>query len=479
MRPITIVTAVPNAISRRTASASLRQFLNAFPFPNGAALDGQAAEFRGVAPNSSSSNSGSFRVDHTLATAVTLFARYSQSASDSLTRSSELVSPNMLSSRDSTSKSVTLGATWARSARRLDDFRLNYSTSNSYGSSVMDDFGGAVPLTESQVFPKGVTAATGEFNLSILGVGGYSLGGRSQNKQSQFNALYSTTHTGANHTVKFGADVRRTAPTNYRMPYSLGVTFNGLSGSDGSLLSSIATNAQATSNLEAIYPVYSNYSAYGQDTWRAGKWTTLTYGVRWDINPAPTTRDGPKPFTLDASDKVTQEGSLYRTRLFDFAPRLGYAFNMDERPGQEMMLRVGIGLFYDVGYGTTAAAFSGAPYSNVRTVSLATFPLAAADAAPPVMPPSTPYGQITGASTDLKSPIVPQWNVTWERYFGQGQLLSLAYVATRGRRLLRTESRPSFSDDYEILRVATNGAESQYDALQVQFRRRGPSGKRS
>jgi hypothetical protein len=355
----------------------------------------------------------------------------------------------------------------------INDLRVNYSRSTSRSFSVMDGFGGATPLTSS-VFPGGVTSDTGQFSLQALGVGGYSLGGRSRSDQSQINVVHSFSKTVTSHTFKLGADYRRTMPTNYRMPYTLNVTFNGLSGDKGGLASGVATNVQVASNVATVYPVYTNFSTYAQDTWRATDRTTLTYGLRWDINPAPGVRQGDRPFALAESTiaGVTQNDPLYATRWFDVAPRFGLAYQMDTTEGREMMLRMGIGLFYDVGYGVTGGAFGGAPYSNIRTISLAAFPLASADANAPVLPPTRPYGQITAADRNLQSPLVTQMNVTVDRNFGRGQSLSVGYVGTRGRRLLRTESQPSFGDAYSILSLATNGASSDYNGLQVQFRRR-------
>ncbi len=469
--PTTLVASVPDTKSRRTAAASLRPFLNAFPIPNGASLEDGAAEFRAVLVNPSRSDSASLRLDHVWSDKVTLFARYSLSPSSGQSRGSQLVSPNMLSTRSGRSHTFTLGGTRVSSASVLHDLRVNYSQSDSRSSSVMDSFGGAVPLTDAQVFPASVASDTGSFSLSILGVGAYSLGSRSRNEQKQVNIVYSVTNTTPTHTTKAGLDYRRILTTNHRTPYTVSYTFNGLSGDDGAMSSGVATNAQISSSLEAVYPVYNNFSAYAQDTYRATERTTLTYGLRWDVNPAPGVRSGPKPLVLSGSD-VTQDKPLYNTRWLDVAPRIGLAYQMDTTQNREMMFRAGFGMFYDVGYGIAAGAFSGAPYSNDRTVSLATFPLTQSDLTPPVMPPEEPYGQVTGADAGLKSPIVLQWNMAVERNFGPGQMLSIGYTGTKGRRLLRSESQPSFGDVYEMARVATNGATSDYHGLQVQFRRR-------
>src|SRR5262249_36064694 len=156
----------------------------------------------------------------------------------------------------------------------------------------------------------------------------------------------------------------------------------------------------------------------------------------------------------------------------DIAPRFGVAYLSDDTPGREMMLRFGVGAFYDMGNGMVDGAFSGAPYSNVRTMSEVTFPLAAANLAAPTLPPTRPYGHIPTGTEGLKAPLIYQANAGIEKNFGAGQTFSLALVETKGTNLMRTETQPSFSNAYSILRVATNGAESTYRGMQVQFRKR-------
>ena len=196
--PATLISSVPDTRSRRSVAAVLRPYLNAFPVPNGAELEDEAAAFRAVVLNPSRSDSESLRLDHIWSAKVVLFARYSLSPSSGVSRASELVSPNILSTRSSRSHTVTLGGTKASSASKLHDLRVNYSQSDSRGLSVMDSFGGAVPLTAAQVFPAGVTSADGIFSLSILGVGGYSLGGvvaeQSEASQRRLQSHANRTH---------------------------------------------------------------------------------------------------------------------------------------------------------------------------------------------------------------------------------------------------------------------------------------------
>ncbi len=470
--PNSIVTSVPDLDSRRGVAPSLRPFLNAFPLPNGPALDEGAAEFNAVVANPSSSDSASLRLDHAWDASNTLFARYSVTPSSVDSRGGALSAPNIRTNRNSRSQVATVGWSRSLSSTLLNDLRVNISNSRSSSFSVMDGFGGATPLTDAQIFPAGIARENAEFSLQVLGLGGISSGSSGSNAQDQINIVNTVTHVSGEHTQKAGIDFRRIMPTNRRPGYNQSAVFNGISGTPGALLSGAASNIQVTSNVEAVYPVYTNLSAYWQDSIRAAQRTTLTFGLRWDLNPAPGVREGEKPLALGDNGEVTQDRGLYNTRWFDIAPRIGLAYQMDTTPGREMVARMGIGLFYDVGYGASSGAFGGAPYSNARTISLASFPLDAADAAPPILPAERPYGQLTAADRDLRSPLITQWNFTIERYFRSSQVLSIGYSASTGRRLLRTETQPSFTGDYALLRIATNGATSDYHGLQVQFRRR-------
>ena len=472
--PYSVISSVPNAAVRLSAIAGLRPFLNAFPIPNGPVLDAFTSQYRAVVSNPSNSNTGSARLDRIINGSTTAFARFSFTPSDSQQRGSDLTTPNVISNNTSRSINATGGLTKSFSNGIINDLHLSYSKFNNESTSGMDNFGGAVPLNDALVFPKNITAAVGSFNLNVFGIAGYSYATHSRTDQAQYNLVDSFTRTLGTHQLKFGGDFRRTEVTTAQKPYSESVSFNGISGYTTSLLTGIATSVQVGSYVPYVYPTYTNISGYAQDSWRMTQWTTITFGLRWDLNPAPTSRKGDQPFALAASNiaGVTQNDPLYKTRYFDIAPRFGIAYNMDERPGREMMLRAGIGMFYDLGYGATAGAFNAAPFSSIRTLTQTKFPLLTTNLNAPTLPPTRPYGQVFSADSNLQSPRVVQWNLTLERYFGAGQLLSIGYAGTTGRKLSRIETTPAFSAAYDVLTSATNGATSDYHGLQFQFRKR-------
>jgi len=472
--PSTLLGIVPDLSTRAAAPAALAPFLGAFPLPNGPELTQGSAAFYGQVANPVKTTTASGRIDQIISPHATMFARFSVTP----TTSERQTADAQLTSQALHSDTATFGFTSTLPDEFLNDLRLNYSILTSHTQTVPDTLGGAVPLTAGEVFPPGITPANGIFNLNIIGVGNYSYGGQTRNKQAQINVVDSATKTYLAHQIKIGVDARQIRNTNYLNAYQQSVSFNGLETTDltpqYSLLTGEALNAQVTSALGEVYPTYINYSMYGQDTWRITKWTTITYGVRWDVNPAPYARYGQQPFALspDLVAGVTQNTPLYPTKWFNLAPRFGVAYNMSEKPGHEMMLRAGIGIFYDVGYGTTAGAFDGAPFTDVRTISEPLFPLNATLLAPPPMPPFRPYGVIDAADLGLVAPRVYEWNGTWEKNFGTGNTLSISLVGNAGRSLARSETSPAYTSAYDLSILTTNGAASDYDALQVQFRKR-------
>jgi hypothetical protein len=176
----------------------------------------------------------------------------------------------------------------------------------------MDDYGGATALADSSVFPGGVTSGTGQFNLMLLGIGGYSFGGRNKNQQTQLNIVDSLTKAVSSHTLKLGVDFRLIMPTYFRNLYSLNVTFNGIGGGAGALTSGEATNVQITSNLPAVYPIYANFSTYAQDTWRA---TDRTAHLWVEVGYQPSTACPARPNATGAIRRLYRRRHTEHTTL--------------------------------------------------------------------------------------------------------------------------------------------------------------------
>lgn len=473
LSPQTAIVTVPDIATREAVPVKTQPFINAFPIPNGPELGAGAAQFNGVFSNPIKTKSGSMRLDHTFNNHEAFFARYSYNSFDANARS--ITSPNVVNYTDSKAQSLTVGLLTTTKPTVTNDLRLNFSlnTGTSYG--VMDNFGGAVPLTDSLVFPGGITQQNGQFSFSILGASGYTYGNHAKNRQDQANLVDGVTLIAGNHAYKIGVDVREILPTYYKQLYDSSVTFNGIAATNtGGLLTGLATSAVVDSNLHQVFPEFMNFSSYFEDTWKVNSRITITYGLRWDINPAPTTRSGPLPIAVSNSQyfPLTQSQPLYSTQWKNVAPRVGLAFELSNKQGHETVVRFGFGWFYDVGYGLINSVFSSIPYSNSRVLTLPVFPLSAVNISPPGLNPAQPYTRVSTTENDLAAPKVQESSLSVEHYFGPSQALSVTLVHNTGSNLLLNATIPSYTTQYDLLTQISNGGSSDYDGLQVQYRRR-------
>ncbi len=471
-QPRTAIDSVPDNIVRRLASPGLLPYLRAFPVPNGVELGNGAAQFLSVYSMPSSTDAASIRLDRVLNNHVSAFLRYSYTPSTNDSRGGLGSSSNSLQDFKTNSQTLTGAMTFVTRDDFVNDIRLNVSRSTWRMNSTMDNFGNAVVPVDSLLFPSGVDSTMGSYSFNVMGVGGFSKGQTSNNTQDQGNFVFTQSVSDGGHQYRTGIDVRILMPTYHFKPFSENVSFDGMNGTYGGLLTGTATNAVLRSNITDRYPFYQNYAFYIQDTWKKTNRLTLTYGFRWDVNPAPSARSGPSVLALDSSFNLTASNKIYSTTWFNIAPRFGVAYQLRGSGDHVTLIRSGMGVFYDTGYGASANAFDSAPYVNSVITTLPTFPLLASVQSIPVMPPVKPYGMVMGADPNLKPPLVYQWNVVLERWFGSGQSASIGYVGTAGRRLLRQENAGSFfSTDYNLLQVTTNGAQSNYNGLQAQYRR--------
>jgi hypothetical protein len=471
-QPRTAIDSVPDNTVRRLAAPSLLPYLRAFPIPNGIELGGGAAQFLAVYSLPSTTDAASLRLDHTFNSHISSFLRYAYTKSSNNSRGGLGSSSNSIQDFHSTSQTLTGAMTFVTRDDFVNDIRVNVSRTVMPTNSNMDTFGGAVVPPDSLLFPSGVDSTTGSYTFNVLGVGGFSKGQSSSNTQNQGNFIFTQSVSDGGHQYRTGFDVRILMPSYHYKPYGVDVTFDGMTGINGGLLTGTATNSVVNSSITDRYPFYQNYAFYIQDNWKKTNRLTLTYGFRWDVNPAPSARNGPALLALDSTFNLTASNKLYGTSWFNFAPRFGVAYQLRGSGDHITVVRSGVGVFYDTGYGSSASAFLSAPYVNSIISTLPAFPLNSSVLIVPGLPPVQPYGMVLGADPTLKSPLVYQWNAILERWFGSGQSLSVGYVGTAGRRLLRQETGGSFfSTQYDLLQITTNGAQSNYHGLQAQYKR--------
>jgi len=481
--PQTALTSVPDLAARQSAVAGMQPFLNAYPLPNGPDnVTTKVAQFNSSFTSPSTLDAYSIRLDQKLFSKMNIFGRYNHSPSNISQRGAG--NPlSVVNASAITIDTATLGSTWTPSSLVANDFRFNFSRVEASGRNIIDSFGGAAPLTDATLsFPSPFTTQNSALSMFIGSLGAHGqlqLGRRPTNTQHQLNVVDSViVQTGA-HSLKFGVDFRRLSPRYDPVPYRQVANFFG-SNAVSSAASGKPTIAVVQASRVALL-LFRNLSLYVQDTWRAGSRLTATYGVRWDVDFAPSTIDGPSfvavtNFASPSTLSLAPEGTpIFETRYGNFAPRFGLAYQLRQSPNWQSVIRGGVGVFYDLAtqeVGTTIQSQQ-YPFGASRRLFGTTYPLPPASAAPPaIVAANVAVSGVSGFDPLLKLPYALQWNVASEQSLGHAQAISISYIGASGRRLIQTQSA-TFQGNPNIPfgALVSNAGSSNYNALQIQYRK--------
>lgn len=464
---------VPSLSLRQTAVPQIRPFLNAFPIPNGVDLGNGLARFSASYSNPSRLDATSIRIDHAVNNRLTTFFRYNNSPSEVVSRGNSSLSSPSFSTLDTTT--LTGGTTFTLNEVTTNDLRANYSRVSGSTFNFLDTFGGAVPIPVELALPPSVAPEDSFFSMLLNFGPTLSIGKTAASVQRQINIVDTLSMVKNSHQLKFGVDYRRLTPSFGPAAYALVAFFNNATAARTATASSLSIQGRQHADL-----IFSNFSAFAQDTWKAKRRLTLTYGLRWEVNPPPKGTEGNNAFTVigienPATMTLAPRGTqLYKTTYNNFAPRFGIAFQLSQRPGREMVMRGGVGLFYDLGSGQAAQGFASPPYSTgfkVPTPVNVAFPSTPAILAAPGTP-SPPFNQVNGIDPNLKLPRTYQWNFAIEQALGSNQTFTASYVAAIGRRLVSVESLLNPNPTFVGVNIVRNRSTSDYHALETQFQRR-------
>jgi Carboxypeptidase regulatory-like domain len=304
---------------------------------------------------------------------------------------------------------------------------------------------------------------------------GYSQLGDSthyRNTETTFGALDTFSAIRGKHSLKFGVE--------YQRHYDNGLTLSNGAGSFGfSNLETALPGSGSTGNAIASFLLgevdsatalfYSaelgvrwNYvAAYFQDDLKFTSKLTLNLGVRWDLQtpytdpfhrlsymdpslPNPGAGSLPGAYVFAGSGPNAFGSSIGDTHWKDFAPRVGFAYNV----AKNWVVRSGYGLFY---YGIMDRTSLGIPANGFNTSASFSSPNAGVTSAfnwnggfpqnfphPPIISPTVQNSQ--GAQMNIRSwdgtwPYSQQWNFTVERQFGSSFAIRTSYVGVKGTHL--------------------------------------------
>jgi hypothetical protein len=475
------------ASARAAVAPAYQPIVNALPLPapNAPLIDPACdnitnpclANLTVAYSNPSTLHATSIRVDQSLSKKITLFARYNHAPSYEATRFWEELSFN-----HAKMDTITAGTTILLAPTKVNDFRANWSRNTATFIVSLTDFAGGVAPRASVLFPPsspfGPEKGQGLVSFLFIDSGDMDVreGTNYSNVQRQLNFVDTLSWAVGVHQFKFGIDYRRLSPTALE---STGYSFFP------SAYAELVAGTVSSVLLDGADPFsvkLSNYSLFAQDTWRTTNHLTLTYGLRWEINTPPVSANSDKPLyavegIFDSNPLAVVPGPLWHTRLGNFAPRIGAAYQI----ASTTVVRGGYGLFYDLGYGNVGMASIGFPYERETFISSSP-PLPFDVNNPAFQPP--PFSatinanvfEVSAVDPNLRLPFTMQWNAAIEREFGAKQTLTATYVGSDARQLLRQDTifppLPVSQGGGAKVLATRNAGYSHYNALQLQFQRR-------
>lgn len=479
--PQTALTSVPDVAARNNAAPALQPYLHAFPMPNGAddAANG-IAQFNASYSNPASLDAYSLRIDHKAKENVSLFARYNYSPSSILQRGNgdtlSTVSPSHIKT-----ETATGGIAWNLSAQITNDLHVNYSRTSASTLSQIDNFGGAVP-PPALPFPSPFTSANASFEFGVFSLqdGFLSEGRLAHNVQRQFNLVENLSLQTGKHSLKFGADFRRLSPSYDPQLYLQADFFSDVpSAMTGALHTAFLLSSR---NVTALLR---NLGVFAQDTWQINSRLNAMFGLRWDVDFAPSSNPAFVAVTgynlRDLSNLALASPGTppFKTPYANIAPRVGVAYQIRQSNNWQTVFRGGFGVFFDLatqelGNNISSSSY---PFGASNLVRGASFPLDPSTAAPPpISVASLATHSFSAFNPNLKLPYTLEWNVALEQALGNQQSVSASYVGSGGRRLLQSAFISSPTPNFAGVQLVTNTATSSYNALQLQFHRRLTAG---
>ena len=423
-----------------------------------------------------------FRVDRTFGANLSGFLRFGNTPSGSQA-SLLLTTTNAKLSN----QSLTLGLDGQVSSQAGNEFRLGWSRA---GSSTISSLGlgysslyapppGAAPvdLPAALGSPGASNDTRSELYMRIAGIGDTSAwtdGGSNALRQLELRDTFSLQR--GPHLIRVGMDARNLLSAVRPLPWTIEADYLNTD----SILANSADFLILRRN-EPAHPVFEQFAAFMQDQWRVARNLTMSPGLRWDVSPPPSSSDSRNAFRVNgdpdspATLSVSPRGTpLWQTDWRAFGPRIGIAWQPGREgggePGQDLILRGGLGVIFDTPNRAAAPAFAALGFSSASVLQNASIPTTATAPPSPDAPSAESLGYVFPQA--LRDPFSLQWNMSLERAAGEHESVTVSYVGASGLDLLLPQRRQIASPTTPLQEVVTfpSGFSSRFDSFQLAYR---------
>jgi len=438
------------------------------------------------------------RVDHHLNSAAQLTFRYSFGDRDlfePFTGSSFSLVPGFGDTVRRRSQNAMAALTWILTPNLVNESRVALSR---VAGSVTQE----ASVLNSDVGLPTISPRERDLGLSFITITGFSpLGDEGNNPQHSVTNVYqflnNSSYVRGNHLIKFGADLRfsqqnafRDVESRGRLQFSPFLTLTNNALADLLLGFPLVTSVARVDNPQQIRT--ESYNFFVNDSYRVTPRLTLTGGLRYEYNSPPVDAEDRANVYDVATRNLVPVGTNGVPRSgFDadknnFAPRVGFAWTLGDDGAT--VLRGGYGIYYDQSALAPAEAlyFNSPFFDNNIFFPLPGLPLTVDNPFPAFFPFALPDSALA-IQRDLRTGYMQHWNFNVERQVGSKGVFEVAYVGSKGTKLLTARDinqpqpsvlppglpfvpRPDFRfDDIDLLESRAN---SNYNALQARFQQR-------
>ncbi|MEP7338500.1 MAG: carboxypeptidase regulatory-like domain-containing protein [Acidobacteriota bacterium] len=448
------------------------------------------------------------RIDHTLSARSQFAARYSftdRNLFEPYSGVTQVFVPGYGNSVLRRGQNLMLNYN-AFSTRWANDVRAAFSR---IGNQVLTENPG-VSINKQVGLPE-LSSNPRDFGLSFIRVTGYSpLGQEYNNPQNSATNVYqvldTATYSRAAHLLKFGFDFRYTQQNAFRDVQSRGLLiFPGqvsFTLPDGTPTAFPFITGNPLANLLFGLPLVSggarldnaqhlrtqSYNFFVNDNYRITPKLTLSVGLRYEFNSPPVDTKDRANIYDQATGKLAQVGTGniprggYEADRNNFAPRVGLAWTLGK--DDKTVVRAGYGVYYDQSpLAPGEGLYFNAPYYDFRFYYQS-------EQAPLTLynpfPFNTPGQSASSAfayDSNLRTSYTQHWNLSVQQQLGGSTVAELAYVGSKGTKLLASRDinqpfarpqqpnlprNPLFS---EITQQESSAA-SNYHSLQARIQQR-------
>jgi Carboxypeptidase regulatory-like domain len=434
------------------------------------------------------------RIDHDFSDASKFAARYSFTDRDLFEPFSGVTLvrvPGYGNTVNRRGQNVLLSETHIFSPVFVNDARFAYNRvannvrHENYGRSVNQSVG----LPELSANPR-------DFGLSFITATGYSpLGDEYNNPQFSATNVYqfldTATYSLSKHLIKFGLDFRVAQQNAFRDVQARGfLTFSSLVPLTQNALADLLialpalTGGAKLDNYQHLRT--RSYNFFINDSYRIRPNLTVTAGLRYEYNSPPVDTDDRANIYDIATRSLVQVGtegvprSGYAADKNNLAPRIGLAWGITGNT----VLRTGYGIYYDQSpLAPGEGLYFNSPYFILNFYfSLPGLPLTLFNPFPQNFPVPSPPAAFT-FDRHLRTAYVQHWNFGIERQLGRNIIAEIAYVGSKGAKLLlsRDINQPLPSGQMPNLRpnpffgeilIQESSASSIYHSLQGRIQKR-------